>query len=338
MGEAQMFESIEELDRPSVIGRHLRQFCCMNPKAIYGMVQTTVEHWLNDSAPRLGAALAYYSIFSLAPLLLVVIAVAGLAFGQRAAQGQIFYQIREFVGPEGALAIERLLESARAPAQGITATVVAVVTLFFGASLVMNELKNSLNHIWNAPEPPPSKNILEDILRMMKQRFLSFAMVLGIGFLMLVSLIVNAVLAGLGRRVQEFFVLPEFALQGITLVVWFIVTAVLFALIYKLLPDVKITWTDVAIGSIVTSALFTVGKMLIALYLGKSGVTSAYGAAGSLVVILLWVYYSAQIFFLGAEFTKVYAEKYGSRLRSRLSPRPENLDATADAARIVPAS
>jgi membrane protein len=331
-------ETFEELDRPSGIARHLRQFCCLNGKAVFEMAQATVERWLSDNAPRLGAALAYYSIFSMAPLLLVVIAIAGLAYGRDAAQGQIFYQIEDFVGPEGAKAIENLLASAWSPAKGITATVVAMVTLFFGASLVMTELKNSLNLIWQAPPPPASKGILYDIADMMKQRFLSFAMVLGIGFLLLISLVVNAVLAGLGQHVQEYFVIPEFALQGITIVVWFVVTAILFALIYKLLPDVKITWTDVAIGSIVTSGLFTIGKLVIALYLGKSGVTSPYGAAGSLVVILLWVYYSAQIFFLGAEFTKVYADKYGSRLRSRLSPKRENFAAAPDESRIVSAS
>jgi membrane protein len=273
----------------------------------------------------------------MAPLLLVVIAIAGIAFGPEAAETRIAHQICGLAGDDGATLIQRMLQSARAPVQGLIATMIALLTLFLGASLVLSELKSSLNLIWRVPTLE-SKGLLYDIVGMLKRRLVSFAMVLGIGFLLLVSLVVNAVLAGLGERVERYLILPEFALPGLTLVIWFAVTAVLFAFLYKFLPDVKITWADVAVGSIVTSALFTIGRMFIALYLGKSGVTSAYGAAGSLVVVLLWIYYSAQIFFLGAEFTQVYSDKYGSRLRSRLSGQPPDLSMCPDESRIVIAS
>jgi membrane protein len=324
----QPFE-IQELDKASAVNQHVRNFVSLPRTSIFELVRETFNQWNGDNAPRLGAALAYYAVFSLAPLLIVVIGVAGLAFGRQAAQGQIVWQIQDLVGREGAAAIQKMLESARTPAKGIFATLVGIVTLIFGASLVVSELRNSLNVIWKAPAPPNGGGFLWGIVRMIQQRFLSFAMVLAIGFLLLVSLVVNAALAGVGKYVQAWLHIPEAALHGISLVIWFAVTSVLFALIYKVLPDVKIAWSDVAVGSIVTSALFTIGKLLIALYLGKSTVASTYGAAGSLVVILLWVYYSAQIFFFGAEFTHVYANKYGSRLRSKLSMQPADLSSVS---------
>lgn len=316
---------IVELDQPAAVTRHVCAFFCLRRKQLAELGLETFNEWSNDNVPRLGAALAYYSLFSLAPLLIVVIAVAGLAFGRQAAEGHIFWQIRDLVGKEGAEEIQKLIRSAWAPAKGIFATSIGIITLIFGASLVVSELKNSLNLIWKAPQPQDAAGLFRDFIRMIQERFLSFAMVLGVGFLLLVSLVINALLAGLGKHVQSLIAIPEVALQGITLVVWFLVTTVLFALIYKVLPDVAVAWSDVAIGAIVTSLLFTIGKFLIALYLGKSSVTSTYGAAGSLVVVLLWIYYSAQIFFFGAEFTKVYANKYGSRLRARLSVHPPNL-------------
>ena len=298
----------------------------------------TFEQWSADNAPRLGAALAYYSVFSLAPLLIVVIAVAGLAFGREAAQGQIVAQIRDFVGQQSAEAIEKMISTARGQAKGIFATVIGLVTLIFGASLVVSELRSSLNLIWKVQERGDSPGLLRGMARMVQQRFLSFAMVLGVGFLLLVSLVINAMLAALGQRLQQLLPLPELALQTITAVIWFAVTSLLFALIYKVLPDIEIAWSDVAVGAVVTSALFTLGKLLIALYLGKSSVASTYGAAGSLVIILLWVYYSAQIFFFGAEFTRTYANKYGSRLRSRLSLEPSNLSSSTCSSPIIKAS
>jgi membrane protein len=316
---------ILELDKPAAVGRHVVAFFRLRRRQWADLAVETFSEWSNDNVPRLGAALAYYSLFSLAPLLIVVIAVAGLAFGREAAEGQIVWQIRDLVGKEGAEAIQKMIQSAWAPAKGIFATAIGIITLIFGASLVVSELRNSLNLIWKAPQPKDAAGIFRDLLRLLRHRFLSFAMVLGVGFLLLISLVINAVLAGVGKHLQSLIAMPEVTLQITTLAIWLVVTTGLFALIYKVLPDVRIAWSDVAIGALVTSTLFTIGKALIALYLGKSSVASTYGAAGSLVVVLLWIYYSAQIFFLGAEFTKVYANKYGSRLRSRLSVKPTDL-------------
>jgi membrane protein len=316
---------IQELDKPAAVGRHMAAFFCLRRKQWTELAVETFNEWSNDNVPRLGAALAYYSLFSLAPLLIVVIGVAGLVFGREAAEGQIFWQIRDLVGKESALEIQKLLQSAWSPAKGIVATVVGIVTLIFGASLVVSELRSSLNIIWKAPQSQDSSGILKELVNLLRQRFLSFAMVLGIGFLLIISLVINAVLAGIGQRIQSLIAIPEVALQLTTLALWLVVTTGLFALIYKVLPDVRIAWSDVAIGALVTSTLFTIGKALIALYLGKSSVASTYGAAGSLVVVLVWIYYSAQIFFMGAEFTKIYANKYGSRLRARLSAKPTDL-------------
>ena len=338
MSAADKPAEIRELDRAESIIQHIRQFFCLEWKHVSELVTETFEQWSADNAPRLGAALAYYSVFSLAPLLIVVIAVAGLAFGREAAQGQIVAQIRDFVGQQSAEAIEKMISTARGQAKGIFATVIGLVTLIFGASLVVSELRSSLNLIWKVQERGDSPGLLRGMARMVQQRFLSFAMVLGVGFLLLVSLVINAMLAALGQRLQQLLPLPELALQTITAVIWFAVTSLLFALIYKVLPDIEIAWSDVAVGAVVTSALFTLGKLLIALYLGKSSVASTYGAAGSLVIILLWVYYSAQIFFFGAEFTRTYANKYGSRLRSRLSLEPSNLSSSTCSSPIIKAS
>jgi membrane protein len=331
-------DEIRELDRAGSIIRHLRQFCCLEWKHVSELVTETSNQWFADNAPRLGAALAYYSIFSLAPLLIVVIAIAGLAFGRDAAQHRIVTQIGDFMGQQGAEAIEKMIQAARGPAKGIFATVIGLVTLIFGASLVVSELRNSLNLIWKVPPPGDSPGLLREMARTLQQRFLSFAMVLGVGFLLLVSLVINAIVAALGSHLEQLLPMPEFVLQTITVVIWFAVTSLLFALIYKVLPDVEIAWSDVAVGAVVTSALFTLGRLLIALYLGKSSVASAYGAAGSLVIILLWVYYSAQIFFFGAEFTRAYANKYGSRLRSRLSVQPSDLSSSTSSSPLVKAS
>ena len=309
---------IRELDRPSAVLRRLGEFWHLDRKKLSELLGATFSEWSNDNAPRLGAALAYYSVFSIAPLLIVVIAVAGLVFGRQAAEGQIVWQIQDVVGRDGAQAIEKMIQSASAPKKGIPATAAGIITLIFGASLVVSELRNSLNLIWKTAQKEGDAGLLKGLVRMLHDRFLSFAMVLGIGFLLIVSLVINAVLAAVGKQFQGLLPLPEYALEGISFVISFIVTAILFAIIYRMLPDAAIAWSDVAIGAIVASALFTLGKLLIALYLGKSSLTSTYGAAGSLVLILVWVYYSAQIFFFGAEFTKVYANRHGSRLRLRL--------------------
>ncbi len=282
----------------------------MNSRMIVGLLKDTWNEWQEDKASRLAAALAYYTAFSIAPLLVIAIAIAAFVFGEEAAQGQIAAQLGTLVGKEAAEAIQALLvSSSRKPAQGTIATLISVALLFFGASNIFTQLQDSLNTIWEvAPKPGRGiKGILKD-------RILSFGMVLGIGFLLLVSLILSTVLAALGNYLGGLMPGLQFLWSILNFFLSFGVITLLFALMFKFLPDVKITWGDVGIGAVITALLFTIGKSVISLYLGNSGVGSTYGAAGSLVVLLLWVNYSAQILFFGAEFTQVYANKYGSQI------------------------
>ncbi len=281
----------------------------MNPKALFELLKGAYNDWSEDKAPRLGASLAYYTVFSLAPLLLIVITIAGLVFGQEAVQGQIVAQIGGLVGDEGAEAIQQMIVGASKPRTGAIATGIGIATLLFGASGVFGALHDALNTIWEV-EPKPGRGVLG----MIKDRFLSFTMVLGVGFLLLVALVVSAGLAALGELMRGLLPVPEWVLHVVNVIVAFGITTLLFALIYKILPDVEIRWSDVWTGAAFTALLFTIGKFLLGLYLGKGAVGSAYGVAGSLIVILLWIYYSAQILFFGAEFTQVYANKYGSRV------------------------
>ena len=269
----------------------------------------SVNEWYKHKAPRLGASLAFYTLLSLAPLLVVVVALAGAVYGEEAARGQLVIQLSDLVGRTGATAIEDVIKQARQPAVGLLATLAGVITLFFGATGVVTELRDALNTIYEIPAPEVSG--LRTLVLFIRERFFSFAMVVGVGFLLLVSLAINAWLAAMGTWFTGW--LPALALQIVSTVIsWVIITA-LFAGIYKALPDVTIEWRDVMLGAAVTSLLFNFGKFLIGFYLGSSTVASAYGAAGSLVVLLVWVYYSAQIFFLGAEFTQVFANRYGSQ-------------------------
>ena len=277
--------------------------------SLWSLIKESVSQWSEDYAPSMGAALAYYTIFSIAPLLVIAIAVAGFFFGQDAASGEIFAQLRGLLGDEGAAAIQGLVKSASEPGKGTFAAIAGVVTLLLGATTVFGELQSDLDRIWDAPKPEKS-----GIWGMLRGRLLSFGMILGIGFLLLVSLIFSAALSALSHFWDAWFTEWEFVLQTINFVVSFAMITGLFAMIYKLLPRCDIGWKDVWVGAIVTSALFSVGKLLIGLYLGKSSVASGFGAAGSLVIVLLWVYYSAQIFLLGAEFTKTYAYRHGSRV------------------------
>ena len=288
----------------------------MNLKVMWKLLSATYTKWAKDHAQSLGAALAFYAVFSLAPLLLIVIAIAGSVFGQEAAQGQIIGQIQGLVGEESANAIQSMIEEARKPAAGIIATILAMVMLLLGATGVFAQLQEALNTIWSVEEKPG-----EGLWKLLKDRFVSLMAVLGTGFLLLISLIISAGLSAIGAALGNFLPVPGFLLQIINFFVSFAIVTLLFAMIYKLLPDISIQWGDVWIGAIIASLLFTIGKFLIGLYLGKSDVGIAYGAAGSLVVILIWVYYASQIFLFGAEFTAVYAHSRGSRLASS-SPVP----------------
>jgi membrane protein len=298
---------------------------------IWTLIKTAVNSWLDDYAPSMGAALAYYTMFSIAPLLLIVISVAGLVFGVEAARGEIFFQLRGLMGEEGAAAVQGLVQSASKPSEGVAATTVGVLLLLVGATTVFAELQDALDRIWRAPERPRSAGILG----LLRSRLLSFGMILAIGFVSMVSLVASAALSALGKWWAPFFGAWALLLQVVNFVVSFALTAAVFALIYKFMPRVRIAWHDVTIGAVVTALLFTIGKLLIGLYIGKSGVTSSFGAAGSLAVVLIWVYYSAQIFLLGAEFTWAYAYTYGSRRGER--PPPASVADTGDrAARPLP--
>ena len=265
---------------------------------------------MEDQASTLGAALAYYTVFSLAPLLIIAIAMAGLVFGQEAAQGQIFEQLRGLLGEASAKAMQDMVQDANAkPATGVVATLIGVVTLLFGASGVFGQLQTSLNAIWDV-EPKPGRGILG----LVRDRILSFGFILVVGFLLLVSLLLTAAVALVAQWFGGMLPAMETLAQILNFVVSLAVITLLFAMIFKFLPDAKIAWHDVWIGAFITALLFTVGKLALGLYLGKSGVGSSYGAAGSLIVLLLWVYYSSQILFFGAEFTQVYANRFGSHV------------------------
>ena len=279
---------------------------------IKALLSESFSAWMRHKAPRLGASLAFYTLLSIAPLLLVAVSIAGMVFGHKAAESNLVWQIQNLVGTAGADGIRALLEGARSTTHGVIATGIGLLTLLFGASGVLIELRDALNTIWEVPTPELTGNMAR-IKSFFKERLFSFALVLAIGFLLLVSLALNAWIAALGSLSISVIPLHESVLHIVNLIVSLVVTTILFAAIYKIMPDVPIEWRDVLLGGAATSVLFTIGKLLIGLYLGKASFASTYGAAGSLVVFIVWVYYSSQIFFLGAELTKVFADHYGSQ-------------------------
>lgn len=278
-------------------------------RAFWRLLTQTGQSWLADYAPSMGAALAYYTLFSLAPLLLIVISVAGLVFGQDAARGEIAHQLSALMGDAGARAVQDLLASMDKPLEGSLATALGLLVLFVGATSVFAELQDALDRIWRVAALEPSRGWLA----LVRARLLSFGMILAIGFLLTVSLVAGAVLEIMGNWLQPVFGDWLTLAALVNAVGSFLLVMTMFALIYKVMPRAQVQWQDVWTGAVFTATLFTFGKFLIGLYIGRSGVISGFGAAGSLVVVLLWVYYSAQIFLIGAEFTWVYANAYGSR-------------------------
>ena len=276
-------------------------------KEMRNIITCAVSEWFDHRASSKGAALAFYTLFSMAPILVLVIAIAGLFYGQQAAQGEMLAQLKELLGSQGAAAIQLVLSGARDKDQGLWATIVATALLLFGATSVFAELKASLDEIWQVA--PLKQGNLWDILR---TRVLSFGLVLVLAFLLMVSLVVSALLAILQRYWGGIWKDAALVLSLLTDVLGFCVIAVLFGVIYKMLPQVRLSWRDVVIGALGTAALFTLGKYAIGVYIGNSGVANSFGAAGSMIALLLWVYYSAQIFFLGAEFARQYALQLGS--------------------------
>ncbi len=280
-----------------------------------GRRYATFSSWLDDYAPSMGAALAYYTMFSIAPLLLIVISTAGLVFGEDAVRGELFGQLRELMGEQGAEAVQSLLKSVSKPEEGVAGTIIGVVLLVIGATTVFGELQNAFDRIWRVP----GKEKKGGIWALVKSRLLSFGVVVGFGFLLLVSLVLSAAVAALGKWWEPLFSNFEMLATIVNFIFSLAVTIVGFAMLYKFMPKVKIHWRDVWAGAAVTALLFTVGKLLIGLYIGKSAISSGFGAAGSLVVLLVWVYYSAQIFLLGVEFTWIYSHTHGSQKSGVLS-------------------
>lgn len=284
----------------------------MNPTAILGLLRETITEWQADKASRLAAALAYYTVFSLAPLLIIAVATAGTIFGQEAAKGEIVEQIEGLVGSDSARVIETAISNANQPDVSNIASIISIIVLLFGASGVFTQLQDSLNTVWNV-QPKPGRS-MKGIIGLVLKRILSFSLVLGIGFLLVVSLILSAALLALSNYQSSLLPDLNFLWQIFNFVLSFGIVTLLFALMYKFLPDVKIAWSNVWIGAIITSLLFAIGKFLLGFYLGRGSFGSTYGAAASLVVLLAWVYYSAQILFLGAELTLVYARRHGSKI------------------------
>jgi membrane protein len=277
--------------------------------AFTALIRQAGVAWLDDNAPRFGAALAFYTLFSLAPVLIVAVSIAGFAFGAKAAQGEIVRQFQGLMGTQGAAAIETIIQSTDRPALGMFSATLALLAILVGASGAFNELQDALNTIWKVDSS--TRNFWMVTVR---HRFFSLGLVIATGFLLLASLVVSASLSAAERFLGHLLPLSVLVLQSVNVVLSFCMITILFALIFKFIPDTTIRWRDVRMGAAVTSLLFTVGKVAIGFYLGHSALTSAYGAAASLVVFLIWIYYSAQILLFGAELTHVYALKYGSRM------------------------
>lgn len=281
----------------------------MHFKLFYRLARQSVTAWIDDYAPSMGAAISYYTVFSIAPLLIIVIAVAGLVWGRDAVQGEIVAQLTGLIGEDGAIGVQALIESANKPAKGVIATLVSVGVLLVGATTVFAELQSALDRVWDVPPSQKASGIWATL----RARLLSLGFILGLGFLLSVSLVFSAGVAAFGGWANGLFPGWELLLQLINTAISLGISSLLFAMIFKLMPQASVSWRDVWVGATVTAVLFEIGKALIGLYIGKSSVTSSFAAAGSLVVLLVWVYYSAQIFLLGAEFTWVFAHEHGSR-------------------------
>ncbi|HET7468407.1 MAG TPA: YihY/virulence factor BrkB family protein [Gemmatimonadales bacterium] len=277
----------------------------LTPSSLWWVLKHALLGWWNDNVPRLGASLAYYTLFALAPILVVAIGVAGLVFGPDAVRGEVVGQIQGLVGRQGAEAVQTMIQNAARPSSSRLATVIGLVTAFLGATGAFIELQTALNAIWRV-QPRPGVSVMA----FLKQRLISFGLVVGVGFLLLVSLVVNAALAAFNRYLGR--IMPGLTAfwDATNVLVSLGVVTLLFAMVYQVLPDVRLRWRDVWVGSLVTAGFFSIGKQVIGLYLGTSTLASTYGAAGSVVVLLVWVYYSAQVVLLGAEFTRYYVERF----------------------------
>jgi membrane protein len=288
---------------------------------VFALFKRAVTEWNSDNALRWSASVAFYALLSLAPLLVLMVAIAGFVYGQQVAQGELVLGIRNLVSPDISPAIQLLLTTPHKPGSGLVAAVFGALILFFGASSALAELHDALNAIWHVPAP--NSTDVGTLFRLVKERLYSFIIILAFGLLLLVSLVLNTWLGALEKIFGWQLLTSGTFFRFAVFLMSFLVIAFVFAAIYKVLPDVSLNWGDVGVGGVVTALLFIIGKQLIALYVSKTDLASAYGAAGSLIVVLVWVYYSAQVFFLGAEFTKVYAETVGSRKdKTKAASRP----------------
>ncbi len=299
-----------EGNNPACVGQNERVVMDARERSTQALnlVSQVLRSWIDDAAPSMGAALSYYTLFSMGPLLLIVMSVAGFVFGAEAARGELFGQLHGLIGDEAAKTLESLLATLDKPGQSLSANMIGFAFLLIGATSVFGELQNALDRIWRAPARVNSGGVW----KILRARLLSLGLILGFAFLLMVSLVAGAAVSAASKWWGPIFQNFETLAQIVNIAFGFILSTIIFAMIYKLMPRAQVRWKDVWIGALVTSVLFTIGKYLIGLYIGTSGIASVYGAAGSIVVILVWVYYSAQIFLIGAEFTWVYARTYGS--------------------------
>jgi membrane protein len=291
-----------ELKPPQPNVSHTGRSSWLLLKALPRVLRQASSEWINDNAPRLGASVAFYTLLSLAPIIVIAVAVAAVFYGQAAAQGRLASEIQGMAGPDVARTTQEIIRGAYKPRTGVIATLLGLVTLLFGASSIFVELHDAMNTIWHV-SLPPDRTSAATVIRLIRNRFYSFATVLGTGFLLLVSLVLNAWIAAM--RIS--------APRAATFMMSYVVIAVLFAALYKTVPDVRLKWSDVALGAMITSLLFMIGRQIMGLYFAHTSLGSTYSAAASPIVVLLWVYYSAQLLFWGAEFTKVYTKTVGSQ-------------------------
>ena len=279
-------------------------------KGIWEVLKNSFKGFGDDKITKMSSSLAYYTIFSMAPLLIIIISLSGIFLGQDAAEGKVYGQLAAFVGANTASQLQEMIKNASLSGKSVTAAIIGIATLVIGATTVFAQIQDSINFIWGL-KPKPKRGWL----KFLKNRFLSFSVIIGLGFLLLVSLSISALIDGFSNSLQAYF--PKVTVvifYIINLLITLAITTLIFGAIFKVLPDAKIKWKDVLVGSVVTAVLFMLGKFGISFYIGKSQVGSTYGAAGSLVILLLWVYYSAIILYFGAEFTKAFAVKYGSKI------------------------
>lgn len=318
MSEAQDGQhSSPEVERQLAYGlrRQVETLRAMRPGQLASLLSRAYADWSSDGAARLGASLAFFTLFSVAPVLVVVTGVAGLFIGQAAARGQVAPWLERMLSPEGAQAAELMLKQATMPTGGVVATVVGVVTLFLGASFLVTQLRESLNIVWRVQEPlQPNTGILTSARAMVTDRFYAFLIVIGGGLLVLTSLVVHTTLTAVATYFDNVLPVPAAILQILNVLVSFALTTGLFALVYKSVPDAHVAWGDAWVGALLTAVLFNVGTIALAMFMGTAGGASVYGTAASVLALLMWVYYSAQVFFFGAEATRIFANEYGARI------------------------